>query len=464
LTLLLNQLEQELVTAPRSVMVVAGIGVSLASCEPHECTSWKGLLRHGLRRCQEVCGTDPGLIASHQAILDNEKAPPHSWISVGQFITDELNGRRPGLYGAWLKDSIGSIRATDTSLVSALAELGANLGTTNYDATIETGTGRSPITWRDRASATAFFRGSSQDVLHLHGYYRQPDTVILGARSYAEICHDEFFQTALRGLMIHGTLIFVGCGAGLEDQNFGTLLEWGRRTLAECQHTHFILVRAAEVDEWRQCLKGMPIEPVSYGAHHGDLLPFITGLVERVRQKRVFNPLSVLSSSQTDFEARWDELGRQRQELPPSEYFSRSRTLAQQLWVAGGRHRAALAFSNRLVFQAEGLLNPEYVDFALDAAERLLDDDMPSLASQHLGEIAKRLADGGVPEAHRKRFLELRIRCMDSLCAYTETLRAIEDTLPHVTGDERRRLEAERSEIHFLQGNFGQAVADSEGA
>jgi hypothetical protein len=49
---------------------------------------------------------------------------------------------------------------------------------------------------------------------------------------------------------------------------------------------------------------------------------------------------------------------------------------------------------------------------------------------------------------------------MDALCAYTETLRAIEEALPYADDDKRAKLEAERSEIHFLQGNFAQAVAD----
>ena len=115
-----EQLEQELVTYPGRVIAVAGIGVSLATCGGHECASWKGLLRHGLQRCQDVCGTDTALLAAQRAILDNPKAPAHAWISVGQFITDELNAKRPGLFGAWLNDSIGAIKHTDTKLVCRL--------------------------------------------------------------------------------------------------------------------------------------------------------------------------------------------------------------------------------------------------------------------------------------------------------------------------------------------------------
>ncbi|HWB14478.1 MAG TPA: SIR2 family protein [Pirellulales bacterium] len=459
----LEQLEQELVTSPNRVVLVAGIGVSSGTCGNQECASWKGLLRHGLQRCQDVCGTDGGVLAAQRAILDNPNAPSHAWISVGQFITDELNARRPGVFGAWLSDSIGGITHVDTRLVRALADLGVNLATTNYDGMIEAGTNWTPITWRDHASAANFFRGSSQDVLHLHGYYRQPDSVVLGARSYGDICSDPFFQTALRGLMIHGTLLFVGCGAGLEDPNFGPLLEWGRTTLANCFHTHFILVRSDEVEAWRERLKGIPIELVPYGATYSDLLPFVTTLADSVRRRRVSTPLSLLSAAQMGFDDRWRRLESEREVLPTSDYFARSRVLAQELWAAGGRHRAALAFSDRVTFQGTDLPIPEYVEFSLDAAEWLLDDGLASFASRHLAEIATKLENADVLDRHQRQFRELRVRCMDALCAYTEVLQAIAEAIPHAGVEERHRLEAERSEIHFLQGNFGQAKVGSEG-
>jgi hypothetical protein len=455
-----EQLEHELITRPDQVMVVAGIGVSLATCGNNPCASWKGLLQHGLQRCEEVCGTPPTILKAYHEILSDPTAPAHALISVGQFITDELNDRRPGVFGRWLSDSIGRITPTDTKLVRTLASLDVKLATTNYDNTMEDGTSRFPITWRDRARATIFFRESTQDVLHLHGHYRQADSVILGARSYSEICRDEYAQTALRGWMIYGTLFFVGCGAGLKDPNFGALLEWAEGILRECHHSHFILVRSAEVDDWRERLKGMLIDPISYGREYDDLVPFLEALAQRVKQKRAREPLSLLSASQTSFDAKWEQLERTREDLPLLEYFQRSRILAAELWRAGGLRRAAMAFSGRLTSRGEPLLVRDYVEFALDAVEWLLDDDLPSLAATHLDEIRKRLGGTDISAQHLTRFQQLRVRCMDALCAYTETLRAIEEALPHANDDERARLEAERSEIHFLQGNFAQAIAD----
>ncbi len=331
-----EQLEHELITRPDQVMVVAGIGVSLATCGNHPCASWKGLLQHGLQHCEEVCGTPPPTLKAYREILSDPTAPAHALIGIGQFITDELNSRRPGIFGRWLSDSIGSIVPTDTRLVRALAFLGGKLATTNYDNIIEAGTRRSPITWRDRALATVFFHESTQDVLHLHGYYRQPDSIILGPRSYEEVCRDEFLQSALRGLMISGTLVFVGCGTGLEDPNFGVLLAWAQSILAQCQHAHFILVRSGEVDDWRTRLKAIPIDPIAYGEHYSDLTPFLEGMAERVHRLRVREPLSLLSSSQTSFDAKWEELERNRQNLTLLEYFQRSIILAAELGRAGG--------------------------------------------------------------------------------------------------------------------------------
>ncbi len=458
-----QQLEQELVLRPYRVMLIAGIGVSVATCGNHTCASWKGLLHHGLQRCEETCGTTPTVLGAYRGILNDPAAPTHALITVGQFITDELSRNRPGLYASWLLDAIGGITATDTSLVSVLATLGVKLATTNYDNMIEDGTRYTPITWRDRGLASVFLRDATRDVLHLHGHFRQPESVVLGARSYGDICRDEFFQAALRGHMVSGTLLFVGCGAGLEDPNFGTLLEWGRTTLAQCPHSHFILVRSTELEDWREKLRGIPIVPIGYGPDHRDLTPFLHSLAERVQQQRVREPLTLLSARQTDFDSRWAELERSAGELALPEYFRRSQALAAELWQAGGRRRAAMEFSGRVQSQGQGLLAADYVDFSLTAADWLLDDELPLLAGEHLQTIERRLAGAEVPAPLVARFRQLRVRCMDALCAYVDSLRAIQDALAHADEAERARLQAERSEIYFLQGDLGNAIADAEG-
>jgi hypothetical protein len=206
----------------------------------------------------------------------------------------------------------------------------------------------------------------------------------------------------------------------------------------------------------------MPIDPIPYGAEYHHLKPFLEGLAEQVQRQRVREPLSLLSASQANFDANWEELERNRGNLSLLEYFRRSRVLVADLWRANGRRRAAMAFSNRLTFHGQSLLLAEYVEFALDATEWLLDEDLPSLASHHLGEIEQRLGGTDIPAQQFARFRQLRVRCMDALCAYRESLHAIQEALPHAGPEERDKFEAVRSEIHFLQGDFTQAVAKPE--
>ncbi len=460
-----QQLEEELIQYPYRVVVVAGIGASLATCgRGQPCATWIGLLQNGLQRCAEECGTAESVLKPYRDLLSNPSAPPHVWIGVGQFITDELRNHRHGLYAKWLEESIGEIRVTDARVVRALDGLGAKLATTNYDDMIEAaaGTGKTPITWRQHARATSFFREQTQDVLHLHGHYREPDSVILGARTYGDICRDQATQDALRWHLRFGTFVFVGCGAGLEDPNFGSLLEWSRAALAEDQHSHFILVPDPEVPSWRERLRRLPIQPVGYGAGHAELAPFLEDLGRRVQAARHPHPLPALIASQTDFDSQWDGLEAARGELTDSVYFRRSRDLAAQLWAAGGRHRAALAFSGRVTYQGKSLPTAEYVEFALEAAEWLLDDEVPDLASHHLDEVRRRVETEAVPAGLLTRFRRLQVRCLDALCAYTEALRAIEEALPGAGPEERQRLQAEWGEIHFLQGDYDQALRDWE--
>jgi hypothetical protein len=459
----LDRLEAELVLHPDQVIIVAGIGVSLATCGTDQaCATWPGLLRHGLKTCEDECGTSAVTLAAQRALLDDTAAPEHVLIGVGEFITQELRAHHPGRYGRWLIDSLGELRVRDSRVVRALEQLGVRIATTNYDSLIEDASLqlKSPITWRQRAAVTSYFRKPTPEVFHVHGHFRDPDSVVLGARSYGDVCRDQDVQDALRWRLRFGTFVFVGCGRGLADPNFGALIDWSRTALADAQHEHYLLVTESDVDPWRKHLRGLPIAPVSYGPSHDGLVPFLEKLGERVAARRDPNALVALTASQADFDTRWDAVVASRAEMPPGEYFRRLKSLTESLIQAHGLHRAAMSFSSEVTFRAEGLTGVEHVEFALDAAEWLLDDDVPDLASHHLAKVERRIRDGDIPTALVERFRDVQRRGMDALCDYTETLKAIADQLAHAAPAERERLEAERCEIRLLQGDFDQVVGE----
>ena len=450
----LQKLKNELTTKPETMLFLAGIGVSSATCPGTDALSWKGLLKNGLERCGEI-GVDVSRLDIEKAKLQNHASTPDDYVDVATFVTRELRKVREGVYGHWLSEVFKIIKPKNQRLVLALRSLGVNLSTTNYDHLIENVGGGTAMTWREPGRCSEFLRGQSSDVLHFHGSWLQPESVILGLKSYDDICNDTFTQNALKSYLTMKTMVFVGCGAGLEDPNFGTLLEWSRETLKHCRHDHFILVRAADVSFWRQLLHGLPIVPLSYGESYDELAPFIEKLakdVAAVRERQ--DPSTKLLAAQSAYNENHAALELVRSELAPTDYLRQERTLALALRIDGGNRQAAISFSDAVTFHAGNITSQELVEFLLDAAEMLLDEDLAKLAANHL-HTAERGRTSEMQPTEIARLNRLQIRCYAELSAYRQLLEAIARELPYADANRREELEAERDEASWLQGQYG---------
>ena len=450
----IQKLKNELTARPENVLILAGIGVSRATCPDVEILSWKGLLKNGLERCGEL-GVDESRLANHYGILSNLKSTPGDYVDVATFITRELCNVHIGAYGSWLSEVFEPIVPTNKRLVIALRSLGANLATTNYDHLIERAGGGTALTWREPGRCSEFLRGRNADVLHFHGSSLQPESVVLGLKSYEEICHDASTQNILRVYLTSKTIVFIGCSGGLEDPNFGTLLEWSRETLKHCYHDHFILVRDAENSDWVQRLQGLPIRPIAYGQNYDALAQFVELLATQVAAARQLeDPNAKLLAAQSIYGENHFTLNLARAELAPAEYLRRERALALALRTARGNRQAAMAFSNAVTFCADNITAQELVEFSLDAAEMLLTEDLARLAANHL-QTAEQVLTTEIPPAEISRWNTLQIRCYAELSAYRQLLDAIARELPHADAGRRDELEAERDEASWLQGEYG---------
>jgi hypothetical protein len=452
----LASLERELVSCPDRVVIVAGAGVSVASSSNATCASWKGLLQNGLNRCSEI-GVAASRVDNTRQILLGVDAVANDYIAVATFVTNELKGSRDGEYAAWLISTIGAIPSANTRLIQSLHKIGGKLATTNYDHLLEVGGNGRTLTWLDHGLALEFFRSRSytHDILHLHGSYLRPDSVVLGHRSYEEVCRNPAIQAQLRGAMLMGTFLFVGCGDGLDDLNFGTLLKWSREVLQESHNNHYILVLNSDVALWRSKLQGLPIVPIGYGAAHSDLSLFLELLAERVQALRTPNPMAGLITAQTSFDNQIANLNQDRESSSALAYLERLRAITMSLCESGGQHHATMAFSGEVTSRSNVLNVQDRIRFALDAARLLLDDELPDMAANHL-QTAAAAVTPETPTVLTQHLARLQIRCFSELCAYQQLLQSIARELLHATGEERDRLEAIRDETMWLQGHFPQ--------
>ncbi len=308
--LLLEDLQQTIRSTPSKVVLIVGAGVSMGALygtPQHEHASWSGLLHEGLARCEVTGGLAPADVRRYRDLLGSDD--PDAWVLVAEAITKGLGGPSDGEFGRWLRETVGGFasasRATQVlDAIRALSERGVVLATVNYDGVLEQATGLSPVTWRERGKLERVLRGDERGILHLHGYWDDPASVILGVRSYDDVIRDEHARTVLRSLRLTHTLVFVGHGAGLRDPNWSSFLRWTEANFQHSEYRHYRLALEHELERVRgEHSRGQRIYALSYGRKHDELGSFLRSLVPEPEQIAVGGGAKV--ETRPEFEGRW---------------------------------------------------------------------------------------------------------------------------------------------------------------
>lgn len=268
------------------MLVVVGAGVSIAATGDNALASWTGLLRDGAERCMEVADSLPeGWAERVQAEIDSGDLD--ELLSAAEKISRKLGAPCGPEYARWLRETVGRFRVEDSTVIEALASLGLPLATTNYDGLLEEVTGLPPVTWREGARVERVVRGEERAILHLHGFWKEPESVVLGIRSYEQVLGEAHAQTMLRTVRATRGLLFVGCGAGVADPDFDALLRWMRMVFEGSDFHHFQLCLTEEVEKFQELHPPEErLVPLPYGADHSCLAPFLRELVPAKRPDR----------------------------------------------------------------------------------------------------------------------------------------------------------------------------------
>jgi hypothetical protein len=257
------------------MLAVVGAGVSIAASGDPDIASWTGLLRDGTERCVAVAGSLPeGWAERVRAEIDSGDLD--ELLSAAEKIARKLGSPCGEEYARWLHDTVGSLHARERSLIEAIRDLGLPIATTNYDGLLEEVTGLPPVTWREGARVERVIRGDEPAILHLHGFWAEPESVVLGIRSYEQVLGDAHAQTMMRAIRATRGLLFIGCGAGIGDPDFDALLRWTRTVFEGSGYRHFQLCLEREADDLQRLhppeerLTALP-----YGSGHEHLEPFL---------------------------------------------------------------------------------------------------------------------------------------------------------------------------------------------
>ena len=261
------------------VVAVVGSGVSVATTS--HAPSWHGLIKSGVERCRSNGAPDDWC----QSVLGLLKLQAADMLlSAAELVHGKLLTGGGGEFARWLRDTFDNLQPENPSTVQALVALETPLVTTNYDDLIEKVTSLKHVTWQDARNASRVVRDDDRRVLHLHGHWDEPDSVVLGIRSYEAVKKNEHTQAVMRALAITKSLLFVGCGEeGLADPNLGNFLTWleAVETDNDLEHRHYRLVREKDTFEPRGRLY-----PLVYGKVYEDLAGFLERLRPEPKQEK----------------------------------------------------------------------------------------------------------------------------------------------------------------------------------
>lgn len=273
--------------AGRSILLVIGNAVAVhatASAKgPVPVASWRGLLEEAIAFIES--GPRPRSarkwnVERARAGLDSSGVT--TVLATAAEVERTLRSYGDDLFADWLDRTLGGLTPPiEREVLDAIGALGLPISTTNYDGLLEYALGRQAITFRDSLHVREFLAGAleKQGVLHLHGHYRRPGSIVLGMPAHDRDEYDLRVRETLRSLFISRDLVFVGTRIDRAEPNLARLLGWVAESPIPPERQHFLLVRDCDAPAvMAQLPMTLRIRVLSYGNDYGDLAPFLRSL------------------------------------------------------------------------------------------------------------------------------------------------------------------------------------------
>jgi hypothetical protein len=181
-------------------------------------------------------------------------------------------------YQGFLNETFQDPVVKSTDLLQAVRDLSPRIAvTTNYDTLLEDfGATRDQksLTWLQPAEIRTMIRAGS-GVIHLHGRYDLPASVVLSQRDYDRVVNERDTKAISQALFHTGVLLFVGMSVdGADDPHLRSLLEEFKALTGRSgsdQHPHICLLRGRPTGREVARLRQLGIEAMSVGSDFEDL-------------------------------------------------------------------------------------------------------------------------------------------------------------------------------------------------
>jgi hypothetical protein len=270
----------------KRLVIIVGAGVTLSATAdksrmPLPRLTWSGLIRNGLDYLVNEGHVEASNQSTRQAYDSLEHNDPDSLLDAANIMRGQMrqNGQLPTWLESVFRNLYREIRhPAILEVLQALHQKGVTLLTTNYDDLLERACNLRRIGRSNRDELLLFTRGDLDGVLHVHGSYHEPNEVVLDSTDYYDVTRADEVQNVLRTFLEYKTILFVGCGSGLEDPNFSALLKWAGDRQENIPNRHCLLVRDGD------SLNHKLLVRLKYGSEYDDLAPYLYQVLDQPGQ------------------------------------------------------------------------------------------------------------------------------------------------------------------------------------
>ena len=286
------------------LVVIVGAGLSMHATDASPCASWSGFLDESINHARRsVTSADEAWADVVNGTLKYARNTADSGflIRAAGMIRDKIAENGPQGIADWLAATIGALRARNEGWIKALRNLRSPIFTTNYDTLIEDVTGLQAVSWTSPNDLHDVALGRKQAVGHLHGVWTHAESIVLTEAEYVKAMESAAPQSLQKALSTLKSILYVGVGGGLDDPNFGNLLDWHRSTFENSSVKHFRLCRTSELLDLEVEHGKDAIYPIAYGDHYEDLPAFLEQLIPE--EARTTSNDLILDVSSVAFEA-----------------------------------------------------------------------------------------------------------------------------------------------------------------
>ena len=194
---LVGELQEEMARGEVVVLVGAGVAVGAAGGKPE--AGWEGLMLSGIARAEAVNGTLPpsfGEVLREQLVWGTLEG----LLGVAEQVTSALGGREGGEFKRWLRESVGFLAPGGPVGAGRAVGVESSIADDQDDGLLEEASGFAWLTWRDPSRVQRVLRGDAQAVVHLHGFWDDPASVVFGVRAYEALLGSAGAQGLQRAL------------------------------------------------------------------------------------------------------------------------------------------------------------------------------------------------------------------------------------------------------------------------